>query len=168
MRRRLFMPALALAVVGCQAGLPLSDENLGAIADVRQVHADAVLAGDAAAVAALYTEDAVEMPPKLPATEGRAAIQARYEAVVPEYSYLPLILDDTASLGESGRFPPLSRNMAPRRPSPNAHAPTNTRCPVVQHPSPPPCPAQMALVADPEHRRRRCKTHFRGSSSVQS
>jgi ketosteroid isomerase-like protein len=84
MMTRLFMPALAalaLAVVGCQAAVPLTDEDLAAIADVRQAYADAVLAGDAAAVAALYTEEAVEMPPNLPATEGRAAIQARYEAL---------------------------------------------------------------------------------------
>ena len=35
-------------------------------------------AGDAAAVAALYTEDAVAMPPNAPAMEGRDAIQAGF------------------------------------------------------------------------------------------
>ena len=39
----------------------------------------ATLAGDAKAVAALYTDDAVEMPPNEPAVKGRAAIQQLYE-----------------------------------------------------------------------------------------
>ena len=37
-------------------------------------------AGDAAAIAAVYTEDAVVMPPGSPAVEGRAAIQAYWQA----------------------------------------------------------------------------------------
>ncbi|NIM48162.1 MAG: DUF4440 domain-containing protein [Gemmatimonadales bacterium] len=83
MRSRAVVPALAvlaLAMAGCQAAGPLSDQDLAAIGDLRQAYVDAVLAGDAAAVAALFTEDATEMPPNLPAAEGRAAIQARYEA----------------------------------------------------------------------------------------
>ena len=56
----------------------------GAAAAIRQVadaYVKATTSGDAKAVAALYTEDAVEMPPNLPMVKGRAAIQRSYEKV---------------------------------------------------------------------------------------
>lgn len=52
------------------------DATVRAIADS---YAKAVLAGDAKAVAALYTEDAVEMPPNQSMVKGRSAIQQYYE-----------------------------------------------------------------------------------------
>lgn len=77
---------LASLTAACQpqmqeaASAALSDADLAAIRSVPQAYAQAVLAGDAAAVAATYTEDGVEMPPNLPAREGRAAILEWYEA----------------------------------------------------------------------------------------
>ena len=46
-----------------------------AIREVADAYVKATTSGDAKAVAALYTEDAVEMPPNLPPVKGRAAIQ---------------------------------------------------------------------------------------------
>lgn len=85
--------ALAAASMACQppaqeAG-PLSEEDLAAIRAVPQSYTEAVLASDWTAVAAHYTEDAVLMAPNEPAIEGRAAIQASYEAMpvtVTEYT----------------------------------------------------------------------------------
>ncbi|NIM48799.1 MAG: DUF4440 domain-containing protein [Gemmatimonadales bacterium] len=103
MKKRAVLPAtalLALALAGCQAAGPLSEQDLAAIAEVRQAYVDAVLAGDAAAVAALYAEDATEMPPNVPATEGRAAIQARYEAGedVTEFTVTPVATEGLGTL----------------------------------------------------------------------
>lgn len=42
---------------------------------VRNAYSAAVIAKDAKAVAALYAEDGVEMPPNTPSVKGRAAIQ---------------------------------------------------------------------------------------------
>lgn len=50
-----------------------------AVRAVADTYVKAVLAGDAKAVAALYTEDAVEMPPHQSMVKGRSAIQQYYE-----------------------------------------------------------------------------------------
>jgi uncharacterized protein (TIGR02246 family) len=50
-----------------------------AIKAVADAYVKATLAGDAKAIAALYTEDAIEMPPNQPMIKGRAAIQQYYE-----------------------------------------------------------------------------------------
>ena len=55
-----------------------------AIAAVADQYVKATLAGDAKAIAALYTEDAVEMPPNQPPVKGRAAIQQYYEKLFKE------------------------------------------------------------------------------------
>ena len=50
---------------------------------VQKVSADytkATLAGDVKAIAALYTDDAMELPPNHPPIKGRAAIEAYYTA----------------------------------------------------------------------------------------
>lgn len=52
-----------------------------AIARVADDYVKATLAGDAKAVAALYTDDAVEMPPNQPMIKGRTAIQQYYETL---------------------------------------------------------------------------------------
>jgi uncharacterized protein (TIGR02246 family) len=48
------------------------------IAKVSDAYVKASLAADAKAIAALYTEDAVEMPPSHPMVKGRAAIEQYY------------------------------------------------------------------------------------------
>jgi len=84
----LLVTLAAVSLAGCQTP---ADEELAA-ADVNAVRAvvaayfDAANAGDAAAWAALYTEDAVIMPPESPVVEGRGAIEAWLEM-------LPVITD---------------------------------------------------------------------------
>ena len=51
-----------------------------AVRAVADQYVKATLAGDAKALAALYTEDATEMPPNQASIKGRAAIQQYYEA----------------------------------------------------------------------------------------
>jgi uncharacterized protein (TIGR02246 family) len=48
------------------------------IVNVVEMYRRAALAGDARAVAALYTDDAVELPASEPLVRGRAAIEQRY------------------------------------------------------------------------------------------
>ncbi len=62
---------------------PLSEQDVAAIKASPDAFAEAMLAGDWAAVAALFTEDAVFMPPNGPAVEGRTAIQASLEPLPP-------------------------------------------------------------------------------------
>ncbi len=80
MRTRSLLPVIAAAVVGCQAAAPLSDADLAAIGDLRDAWVQARLAGDAAGIAALYSEDAVFLAPNTPGLTGRTAIQEFYEA----------------------------------------------------------------------------------------
>ena len=78
MRTLLAVPLLLVAVA-CQPGAaPLSDQDVAAIRSLDESYAQAVLAMDADAVAALYAEDAIEMPPNEPATVGKEAIRERY------------------------------------------------------------------------------------------
>lgn len=49
-----------------------------ALVKIADAYRAAALAGDAKAVAALYADDAVEMPPNHPPVKGRAAIEAYY------------------------------------------------------------------------------------------
>ena len=49
------------------------------IVNVVEMYRRAALAGDAQAVAALYTEDAVELPACEPLVRGRTAIEQRYQ-----------------------------------------------------------------------------------------
>ena len=59
---------------------PAADASVeAAIRAVADTYVKATLAGDAKAIAALYTEDATEMPPNQPSIKGRAAIQQYYE-----------------------------------------------------------------------------------------
>jgi uncharacterized protein (TIGR02246 family) len=66
------------------AGAPLRGGMVGmetpdpGISKVAKAYAAAMLAGDAAAAAALYRDDAIEMPPGKPPIRGRAAIEAYY------------------------------------------------------------------------------------------
>lgn len=85
------MVALSAAVAAGQTA-PASPKpptvqaaSAGGSAAVKQVadnYVKAVLAGDPKAVAALYTDDAVEMPPNQPLLKGRAAIESYYGKVL--------------------------------------------------------------------------------------
>jgi ketosteroid isomerase-like protein len=78
--RRIVLAAFALTVLSaCEpAGDPLDDEDLAAVRSLEASYVQAVAAGDADAVVALYTEHAVEMPPNMPAREGRANLRSGY------------------------------------------------------------------------------------------
>jgi uncharacterized protein (TIGR02246 family) len=65
-------------LLGLQAGAQGGGQD-PAITAIADQYVKATLAGDAKAIAALYTEDAVEMPPNEPVVKGRAAIQQMYE-----------------------------------------------------------------------------------------
>ena len=84
MKSRSLVPAaaaLAFTIMACQPGAgPLSDDDIAAIEGLRDAYIEATLQGDWAAVAALFVEDGVRMPPNQPMEEGRAAIQAGLEA----------------------------------------------------------------------------------------
>lgn len=85
--RFLFVPAMLL-VTACQpAAGPLSDADVTALRALGQSYAQAVLAGDADAVASLYAEDAVEMPPSVPSRVGKDAIRAGYQGGVPATAF---------------------------------------------------------------------------------
>ena len=96
--RRLALAVFSLTfLAACQPGAgPLSDEDVAAVRDLGTSYAEASLAADADAIAALYTESAVEMPPNMPTREGRAAIHAAYEGeggVTQEFAVTSLEID---------------------------------------------------------------------------
>jgi uncharacterized protein (TIGR02246 family) len=80
--------ALALASAACQPSGPaaLSDEDVTAVTDLVGSFRDAMLAGDWASAAGLYTADGVRMPPNAPLIEGPEAIQADFEASAATYT----------------------------------------------------------------------------------
>jgi uncharacterized protein (TIGR02246 family) len=75
-----------------------------AIRAVADTYAKATMAGDAKTIAALYTEDAMEMPPNQPPIKGRAAIQQYYEKVFAAAKMANFTLThlDTHAVGDSG------------------------------------------------------------------
>ncbi len=79
--RRLAFAVLSLAVLAaCQpAGAPLSDGDVAAIRNLATSYAQAYVAKDVAAVAEVYADDAIEMPPDMPANVGKTAIRNSYE-----------------------------------------------------------------------------------------
>jgi len=93
--RIVFLFAFALAAMlmlaGCQTAPP-PQPKMDVAADTRAVnaladqYAAAMNSSDAAAVAATYADDAIEMPPDQAAIEGKQAIQASYEAMFKEYA----------------------------------------------------------------------------------
>jgi uncharacterized protein (TIGR02246 family) len=70
-----------LAVVGVAGAPRLShpQNDVDAIKKIGDAYTKASLARDAKTIAALYAEDAIEMPPNQPMVKGRAAILAYYE-----------------------------------------------------------------------------------------
>ncbi len=81
----------------------LSDEDVAAIANTIDTFVRANLAGDWAAAAALFTEDAVRMPPNEPVIEGRAAIEAAMAQIesFTDFTATPLEIDGRGGLGYS-------------------------------------------------------------------
>lgn len=69
---------LVFVVLACQSPQAQSSGASAEIAKVSDSYVKASQAGDAKAIAALYTDDAVEMPPNQPLLKGRAAIEQYY------------------------------------------------------------------------------------------
>jgi uncharacterized protein (TIGR02246 family) len=72
---------------------PLSDADTASIHAVHDQFSAAVLRQDFDAVAALYADEAVLLPPNEPAVHGRAAIR-RWTAAVPRVTRIVLQVDD--------------------------------------------------------------------------
>ena len=73
--RRTILAVLSLLIIGAWSQ-PAQAQVPEELADIIPAWADAFNAGDAAAVAAHYTEDAIRMPPAGDFQEGREAIAA--------------------------------------------------------------------------------------------
>lgn len=73
--------ALTAVVAAGQTTPPKSQTgaDANAIKAVADAYVKAAMAGDAKAIAALYTEDAVELPPNQPMIKGRSAIEQYYQ-----------------------------------------------------------------------------------------
>ncbi len=69
-----------IAVAGCQQGAVDTTADVTAIRAGTAAFADAYNAGDADALAAAYTEDAVILPPNAPAVSGREGIREYWAA----------------------------------------------------------------------------------------
>jgi ketosteroid isomerase-like protein len=75
----MILSLILLVAVACQPGVgPLTDEDVAALRDLGQSYVRGFSANDAGAVAAVYAEGAVEMPPNIPARDGVDAIRAAY------------------------------------------------------------------------------------------
>jgi uncharacterized protein (TIGR02246 family) len=118
MKRRLRMKKLLMVIplvfllsfiFGCQKGeemteevgiKALSDEDVAAIKASTEAYVQAVKSEDWTTLAALYTEDAVLMPPNQPIVQGREAIQAYGEAFPPttEFSITPVDIEGRGDL----------------------------------------------------------------------
>ncbi len=79
-----FLAVLAVSVAACAGGAAsLSDADIAAIEEVDESWAAAANGDDWGGLAALYTEDAILMPPNGPVVQGRAAIEAFFVAFPP-------------------------------------------------------------------------------------
>lgn len=113
MQSRLLLLGLlvfALLLAGCAQQTPVVETPKGPapeadLAALREMlvgtYARAYNAKDAAAVAALFTEDAVRMSPDAPATSGRAAILAEYTASIAENTKLYSEVNYSATFADS-------------------------------------------------------------------
>ncbi len=103
---RLVLIGALLLLAGCQAyehheaPAGLTEADHAAIEATVQTFVAGVLAGDAAMVAATYTEDAVLMPPGHPTVEGRAAIE-EYFASWPPVSELDCRIIEVSGSGDT-------------------------------------------------------------------
>jgi uncharacterized protein (TIGR02246 family) len=100
---------LVTVASGSSRSLAPAEQGGGNAADAVKAVADAyvkaALAGDAKGIAALYTDDAVEMPPHAPMIKGRAAIQQYYEkefAAGATMNSFTLTHLDTHAMGDRG------------------------------------------------------------------
>jgi uncharacterized protein (TIGR02246 family) len=78
-----------------------SKVDLEAIDRVREAHVAALNAGDAAAWAAQFADDAVQMPPNAPANLGKAKIKSWSQGFLDQFDVkFALDVDEVRTLGE--------------------------------------------------------------------
>ena len=88
--------------IGCLSlGSPAVAQNKATIEKLNDVWTAALNKGDAAAVAALYTEDAYVLPPGSAMVKGRAAIEAFWRQAAQQMSDAKLTTVDVLPLGRS-------------------------------------------------------------------
>jgi len=97
---------------------PAQDPAIRAVADAYQA---AMLAGDAAAAAAVYRDDAVEMPPGVPPIQGRAAIEQYFRGMFGSCRFTEFTLSHT-ELRASGDVA-FAAGTSPARLTPNGGPP---------------------------------------------
>jgi uncharacterized protein (TIGR02246 family) len=80
------------------------DPQAAAIVAVADAYSKASIAGDAKAIAALYTDDATEMPPNAPMIKGRAGIEQHYVKEMGSMKLLSLSFThlETHATGDTG------------------------------------------------------------------
>jgi uncharacterized protein (TIGR02246 family) len=89
-------------IIGClSVGSPALAQNKATIEKLNDVWTAAFNKGDAAAVRALYTEDAYVLPPGSAMVKGRAAIEAFWREAAQQMSDAKLTTIDVLPLGRS-------------------------------------------------------------------
>lgn len=91
-----------VVIIGClSVGSPALAQNRATIEKLNDVWTAAFNKGDAAAVAALYTEDAYVLPPGSAMVKGRAAIEAFWRQAAQQMTDAKLTTLDVLPLGRS-------------------------------------------------------------------
>ena len=91
-----------VVIIGClSVGSPALAQNKATIEKLNDAWTAAFNKGDAAAVAALYTEDAYVLPPGSAIVKGRSAIEAFWRQAAQQMTDAKLTTVDVAPLGRS-------------------------------------------------------------------
>ena len=85
MKRTMTLVAAAAFLASATVARAQAKDDPG-VAKVRTAYQAAVIAKDAKAIAALYAEDGVEMPPNEPSSKGRAAIQKFNQSLFDQFN----------------------------------------------------------------------------------
>lgn len=85
-RLRLALLPVSILALACGNGSEMAAGDTAPIDDVRSRYMSAYNAGDAAALAALFADDAISMPDHHAPVEGRAAIESYFRDMFTQYS----------------------------------------------------------------------------------
>jgi len=108
-----------LTAIGLCLPVPAVAQDKATIQSLSDKFAQAFNAGDATAIAALYTEDAVILPPGAEMMKGRSAIQAFWQGATEQLSDGKLTTTDVKPLGseaarEIGTFSFRTKGLQPQ------------------------------------------------------
>ena len=100
----MLLVAGSLTLAACGQTVPSTSGESSAIRSAQDAWYKSYNSGDGAAVAALYADDAVVMPPNVPAARGIAAIRDYYSKAAPEFqaSGLTAVEGPAGDIGISG------------------------------------------------------------------